>query len=1091
MNEKQQPATPPTMIQLGGRVVLALGLIALVLVSLWLWLSWTSLKKNQIQRMAVASGLIAAHAANFFDFVGSDLARLGDDLSRTQALQYPDAALILLRRFKAAHPDLVGATIILPDGRILASTQLKEGETPPNVLSNPEWRDDFARDLQSRGLSIDQPQLSYLVQQWIIPLRYAVRDEGGRVQFLIQTSILLEKQQSLWRHLDFPKDVAIGLLRQDGYLISRYPDTMADTKAYRRKLLDGPLVRAMADNKHNGSYQGRTVDGLLRFGAYHRLPEYPLVAFISLPQSEFLSLWWQGVSIPLYLILGAFAASMGGYGLLARRFASRMRDIQHRLREAGHGNGQGPLPSSGVAEIDTLVGSLAESRRRLQQMAHNREKLLLDAAEAGTYAVRSRDGVVVAADRAFLDMLGMDGKQVIGSGWDALMESDLGGSGITRGPSGMARRIFRFRRGDGTMAWLSLAEYQEDVDGEMVRQGLAIDVSDRETLFSTVRMQSERLRALWQLATADTRSDTEKIESLLDLGLECLGMDAALISEVADGRLIVRYAADHLGLFAGGQQFDLADTLCGLVVSSGASVFLPDLSADERSRSHPLVTEMGVNAYASVPIREGSKLYGTLALVQKNASKGFSEDDRVFMELLASWFGQSLYQQRQHQALERLALTDSLTGLPNRRAAESRFQEELARARRSGEAFAIAICDLDRFKLINDHFGHDIGDEVLRQVAIAMREALREGDWVARWGGEEFIVFLHQSQVGNAYAAMERLREQVKTQPVTTRQGQLEVTISIGIGVLRDPQEDVARVLSEADGCLYEAKKSGRDRVVVGEGAKQYTLWKAGMLQRALLENRLVPAYQVIVDLRTGEVVADETLARLVQPDGEIVAAGEFIEAAEGINLIHVVDQTMAWQSMSRCAAYLGAGKSQEGIAHFVNLSPQFLARRELVRALLKDAEEFCSSCGVEFTGFKPLVFEITERQFLGDFRELIKDLQPLLDFGFRLALDDFGSGYSSFLYLAELPFSFLKIEGWMVQNMRTNPRVMAMVRSIVHLARSQGIVTIGECIEDRETADLLRDIGVDWGQGYYFGHPVCAMPTVSSMSELHAVKRN
>jgi len=122
------------------------------------------------------------------------------------------------------------------------------------------------------------------------------------------------------------------------------------------------------------------------------------------------------------------------------------------------------------------------------------------------------------------------------------------------------------------------------------------------------------------------------------------------------------------------------------------------------------------------------------------------------------------------------------------------------------------------------------------------------------------------------------------------------------------------------------------------------------------------------------------------------------------------------------------------------------------------------------------VVLEITERQLIGNFDDLIKDLKPLLDYGFRLALDDFGSGYSSFLYLASLPVSFLKIEGWMVQNMRNNPKVLGMVKSIITLARDQGLTTIAECVEDAATADLLRELGADWGQGWYFGSPECEL---------------
>lgn len=191
------------------------------------------------------------------------------------------------------------------------------------------------------------------------------------------------------------------------------------------------------------------------------------------------------------------------------------------------------------------------------------------------------------------------------------------------------------------------------------------------------------------------------------------------------------------------------------------------------------------------------------------------------------------------------------------------------------------ICDLDRFKLINDHFGHDRGDEVLQHIGAILQSALRESDWVARWGGEEFISFLHRSTGQEAFNAMERLREKIKSHPLITSHGKMELTASFGIGTYRDREADITQVLAEADGCLYEAKRRGRDRVMLSEAATKGLLWQAGMLQRALQEQRIVPAYQVMVDLNSGEVVADEALARLIQSDGEVLPAADFVEAAE------------------------------------------------------------------------------------------------------------------------------------------------------------------------------------------------------------------
>jgi len=337
----------------------------------------------------------------------------------------------------------------------------------------------------------------------------------------------------------------------------------------------------------------------------------------------------------------------------------------------------------------------------------------------------------------------------------------------------------------------------------------------------------------------------------------------------------------------------------------------------------------------------------------------FGEEDRAFVELLAAWFGKSLFEQRQRQMLEVMALTDSLTGLPNRRAAESRLSNELARAKRAGEQFAIAICDLDRFKLINDHFGHDVGDLVLRHVASIMQQTLREGDWVARWGGEEFIIFLHQSSAQEAHHTMERLREEIKHRSLDTTPGRLELSASFGIGVYGGGDMEAAQILSEADGCLYEAKRRGRDRVVMSDSSSKGLLWQAGMLQRALNEKRIVPAYQVMVELASGRVVADEALARLVQADGTVLPAAEFVEAAEGINLVHVVDNAVARAALDRCC---GQGGKDDRV-HFINLSPQFLARRDLLDALLADARDMERRSGLNFAQRQPIVFEITERR--------------------------------------------------------------------------------------------------------------------------------
>lgn len=1066
--------TPPprqlSLLQLGRRVLLGVGLAALMLIGLWLWLSWNNLKQIQQQRMTVAVSLAASHARSYFDTLGTDLEALSLRILNERALERPESVLTHLQALRERHPDLGGATLILPPGQMLASTAHKPGMRLPNVVENPAWQKDFEANLQSSGLSINQPQWGYLLKTWVMPLRYTMREAGGSPLFVIQTSVVLERQQSLWANLGLLKGAQIGLMREDGALLSVWPlERGRPFDTYNVNL--APLREAVHKTASNGFFlipaerwQER------RFGVYQRLQRYPIYSFISASNSLALGMWWQTVQIPIYVLLALSVLVVASYGVLASRFARRMQAIQLALDQKRLG-GSISLPTSGVREIDDLCNALAETKFQLEQSARNREHQLISAANAGTYAVRLRDGVIVQADDAFLAMLGHERDEVIGRPWALLFEEASGGNGQNLAQE-LSLRVLRLQTKAGAPVWLSLAEYLDGSGPEPLRQGLAIDVSERELLLSKVQRHSERLRALWMVATDRETADVDKVMQMLELGLDTLGMEVGAIGESSNGVYHIRHLVDRPLIFGRVRSVPVMDSLCAFSLRRRQSVFAENLSAEPEFRAHPEVVERGMRAYASVPIWIGDHLYGTLVFLSRKArAEPFSDEDRAFVEILASWFGRVLFEQRQRQVLEAMAMTDSLTGLPNRRAAEDRFAGELARAKRAQQSFSIAVCDLDRFKLINDHFGHDIGDEVLRHVAKIMCAALREGDWVARWGGEEFIIFLHQSDQADAHGAMERLREQIKARPLSTSHGMLELTASFGLSVYQGGDTDIMRLLAEADGCLYEAKRRGRDRVVASQSAGRGMLWQAGMLQHALQEGRVRAAYQVMVDLRTGKVVADEALARLVQPDGKVLPAGDFVEAAEGINLIHVVDETVAHDALHRCCDR-GSVAANPRMVHFINLSPQFLARKELLDQLLEQAKLCSAHSGIDFGGRQPIVFEITERQLLEDFASMRRDLQLLLDYGFRLALDDFGSGYSSFLYLAELPISFIKIEGWMIRNMRHNERVMSMVKSIVVLAKTLNITTIAECVEDEATASLLRDMGVDWGQGYHFGYP-------------------
>ncbi|HQT31389.1 MAG TPA: bifunctional diguanylate cyclase/phosphodiesterase [Thiobacillus sp.] len=439
--------------------------------------------------------------------------------------------------------------------------------------------------------------------------------------------------------------------------------------------------------------------------------------------------------------------------------------------------------------------------------------------------------------------------------------------------------------------------------------------------------------------------------------------------------------------------------------------------------------------------------------------------------MVADWLGTALHQLAQKARLERIASTDTLTDLPNRRAAEERLKHEKARVARDGQGFALVLLDIDHFKMVNDRYGHAVGDEVLRIMASRFQAGLREGDWAARWGGEEFLFVLHGSTTDDAVNIMNRLIHQSRTEPVQTSIGNIALSFSAGVVSCGTNDSDLAPLLEGIDQALYLAKANGRNQIRVATPADHTMPWSCGLLRQALVDNRVRYAVQNIVDLQNGRVVADEALARIATASGEIIEARDFVDMAEGLGLMAEVDRQVARDVMRACVSRMEAGGSPD-FSHFVNVSPQFLARRDLVDELLNHAMNFCQSCNVALGPVKPIVLELTERQHIVSLEKLRADLQPFIEFGFRLALDDFGSGYSSYLYLANLPVGFLKIEGWLVQNMQKDRKVAGIVESLASFARKEGVLTVAEHVEDAETARILRDMGVDFGQGWYFGRP-------------------
>ncbi len=424
----------------------------------------------------------------------------------------------------------------------------------------------------------------------------------------------------------------------------------------------------------------------------------------------------------------------------------------------------------------------------------------------------------------------------------------------------------------------------------------------------------------------------------------------------------------------------------------------------------------------------------------------------------------------------RLVEHDELTGLLNRRGMLRSIHRIHASAMRSGQPYCLAILDLDHFKQVNDAYGHNVGDEVLRRVAEQLTKDLRREDWVGRWGGEEFVVALPGSTEAQAMHTIERLRNGVGKQRIQTQGFDFGITLSAGVALCRAPADDPNDVLRLADAALYRAKAAGRDRTIFnGHALGRQAISIAILVQDALRTAGIQPAYQAIVELRGRRVVGTEAFARIVGEDCTIVNAASFLQVAEQLGLMHKIDRLLVLAMLRQMTERALAGAAQQ--LFFVNLSGDLLQHRDMVT----DLADALRADPAAAERARSLVLKITERQISGGAEQIAATLAPLLELGCRLAIGDCGGSASSYRFLTDLPVDFVELDAQLIRLAAESPRARAVLAGIVNAAREIGQTTIAKQVEDQATVDLLLELGVDWGQGFLFGRP--SEPTAKDQS--------
>ncbi len=424
---------------------------------------------------------------------------------------------------------------------------------------------------------------------------------------------------------------------------------------------------------------------------------------------------------------------------------------------------------------------------------------------------------------------------------------------------------------------------------------------------------------------------------------------------------------------------------------------------------------------------------------------------------------------QQEQLLEHCANYDELTGHFNKKRLREVLDHLLAASFRASNPGAYLAVGVDKLATINDAFGYKAADQVLVEIGHRLDQCLRASDVIGRVGGDRFGIVLAQCAEAHVAAAAEKILAAVSRVPIETAVGPVYATVSIGSIAFPDQAKTAYEVMTRAESALAEAKRAGRDCLVPYRlSEEQRSRHRVDMalgerVQRALKEGRLVLAYQPVVSSTTSAIDYHECLLRMIAEDGRIIAAGAFVPAIEQLGFIQLIDRFVLETAVAEVAA-------NKDIRLGINISGLTATDRPWLRtftSLLRDKPDVA----------RRLLVEITETEALHDIEESVRFVGTLRDLGCRVALDDFGAGFTSLRHLQALAVDIVKIDGSFVRNLTQSTENQVFLRHLVGLARGLNLQTVAEMVETAEEAAILRREGVGFLQGYYFGAPSIEKP--------------
>ena len=440
------------------------------------------------------------------------------------------------------------------------------------------------------------------------------------------------------------------------------------------------------------------------------------------------------------------------------------------------------------------------------------------------------------------------------------------------------------------------------------------------------------------------------------------------------------------------------------------------------------------------------------------------------IDFFISSFADLSEQKANEEKIRHLAHHDALTGLPNRMHLQISLEQSLATARRDHAEVALMFIDLDRFKIINDTLGHNIGDGLLVEVARRLRDSVRDSDLVARLGGDEFVVALNDCDTANAAAHIAEKILANLAQPYQIEGNPLHTTPSIGISIYPHDGGDLDTLMKNADTAMYHAKAVGRNNFqFFSEGMNKSTndrLMLENSLHQALQRDEFTVHYQPQADMRSGRLVGAEALIRWQHPERGMVSPLQFIPLAEENGMILAIGTWVLREVCRQIKAWREQGLN--GLRFAVNLSPRQFRHEKLVDDILAILAEFEVPAAA-------LELEITESSVMDNPDAAVLQLKKLNQHGLSIAIDDFGTGYSSLNYLKRFPVSKLKIDRSFVMDIPGDANDTAIAIAVIQLAKSLGLNVVAEGVETAEQQQFLEEQGCDFLQGYRYSKPLDA----------------